>query len=231
MEFRGVLHGERPCMAAYRMGRIAKKGGNGMESRHWEDLESRLRRDRERIGIALADERWVREAFRAWTHHLRCDGGTLSHDHEDALAVGMGVSLAIRDALIVSLVSGPEGCDERRMVAFASRPHDPPNVRVMYRILRRAFDDEDAVLDVDRCRRGLVMIDGIMSRVPGRLRAQPMALSGYIHWWMGEKRGLGLARAALAIDGTCSLAAIVTSAYDRDIFPANAVARSTGRTG
>ncbi|MDN6485079.1 MAG: DUF4192 domain-containing protein, partial [Bifidobacterium mongoliense] len=153
-----------------------------MESRHWEDLESRLRRDRERIGIALADERWVREAFRAWTHHLRCDGGTLSHDHEDALAVGMGVSLAIRDALIVSLVSGPEGCDERRMVAFASRPHDPPNVRVMYRILRRAFDDEDAVLDVDRCRRGLVMIDGIMSRVPGRLRAQPMALSGYIHW-------------------------------------------------
>ena len=194
----------------------------GFDGEAWAATRRQLKDMRMERGIAAADALWVERPFHAWLRNLDCGDHDLSHAEMSALAVGMAESLAIRDALIVSLVTQRGVCDEKRMISFAARPHDPRNVSGMYRMLQRAFDDADAALDHDRCRTGLAMMKVIYSSVPVFLQTQPLALMGYIHWWMGDDEGLPYALDALQRDVKCTLASIVRSAYEHDIRPANA---------
>jgi hypothetical protein len=57
--------------------------------------------------------------------------------------------------------------------------------------------------------------------VAGRFKVQPLAVAGYILWWMGEGKALEYALRALGLDQGCTLAAIVCSALEQGVGPAN----------
>lgn len=211
--------------------RLVGKVNDDERERHWDELAAQLRTNRREHGIAPADAQWVRIPFRTWLTCLDRYSTSLDPTHGEALAVGMRESLAMRDALIVSLVAQRGLCDEEMMIGFASRPHDPDNVRRMYRLLEQAFEDEDAVLDLRRCRTGIAMIRTIADQAPNRFRAQPLAFIGYIRWWMGSENGLPAALEALSVDHSCTLASIVRTAYEHDIHPANARRRAAAQPG
>jgi hypothetical protein len=222
----GLEKPERP------KGRGAQETGEPKESRRPRDKETDentrcetlarcFRKQRREHGIAQADAAWVEQPFAVWMRRLDGDGSCPSTQDLEALAVGMAEALAIRDALIVSLVAGRGQCDKRRMVAFASRPHDPRNARSMYRLLRSAFEDEHAALDRRRCHAGVAMMRDMADAVAGRFKVQPLAVAGYILWWMGEGKALEYALRALGLDQGCTLAAIVCSALEQGVGPAN----------
>ncbi|MCI1219382.1 MAG: DUF4192 domain-containing protein [Bifidobacterium sp.] len=205
-----------------------------------EELESKARSFREQRrekGVSQADADWIARPFAAWLRGLEPEDAAkhrhavLERETMAALAVGMAETLSIRDALIVSLVAGAEQCSERRMVDFAVHPHDPRNTRNMYRLLRSAFDDAQVPLDRQRCINGVRMMLSIAGAAPRRFGVQPYAVTAYILWWMGEQSASRYVRKALGLDSRCTLAAIVHSALEHDIGPANRGKKHRGREG
>jgi hypothetical protein len=195
-----------------------------------EELETQaqlFREQRRYKGVAQADADWIARPFASWMRGLETAAVASQHEtvleREDMamLAVGMAETLSIRDALIVSLVAGAGQCSERRMVAFAAHPHDPRNARAMYRLLRGAFEDEQAPLDRRRCRAGVGMMLDVAQFTSGRFGVQPLAVAGYILWWLGDSSALRYALEALDRDDRCTLAAIICSALEHGIGPVN----------
>jgi hypothetical protein len=190
-------------------------------SRELEEAVERFRTSRRDLGVAQADGQWVRRPFTIWMDNLDNGIGLLDGETLLAFAVGMSETLSIRDAVIVSLVVGKEQCGLQRMVSFACKPHDPRNVRSMYRLLQQAFNDEHVHIDHNRCSTGLSMMSSVADAIPGRFRVQPLAIMGYVCWWLGKEQALQYALQALALDEDCTLAAIVCSALKQGIRPAN----------
>ena len=81
--------------------------------------------------------------------------------------------------------------------------------------------DAAAHPDMARCGHGIGMLLDIIAMVPESYHVQPLAVTGYILWWLGDDRAMPCAAIrALAIDEGCSLAAIVCSAVHRHVGPA-----------
>ena len=72
-------------------------------------------------GPHVADAAWVDEPFDDWLAMLH-EGKPLARTSMLALAVGMDQTLAVRDALIVSIVGGADGARKAVLMDFASRP-------------------------------------------------------------------------------------------------------------
>lgn len=182
-------------------------------------LDRRLREDRRDRGPKAADAAWVDGPFDDWLAMLR-DGADIGRPSMLALAVGMNQTLAIRDALIVSIVGGPEGVGKEALMDFASRPHAPEVCSRMGRLLTAAFTDEHGGLDESRCRAAVRALKDMIGIVPERYQVQPLTVSAYVLWWLGDGEAVECALKALSIDGRCSLAAIVLGAMRRGIYPA-----------
>lgn len=170
--------------------------------------------------MRTADAAWVERPFEDWARCLTGLSGELQEGSGNALAVGMAETLSIRDALIVSLVAGGEAMGTTAMIEFASRPHDPKNVNLMCRLLAGAFEDEHALPDMARSRLGIHALEPMLRLRPERFRVQPAAVIAYVSWWAADARSASYALQALAIDGNCTLAAIVLSALEHGIRPA-----------
>ena len=170
-------------------------------------------------GMCDAIRMYLREPLDHWMETLRC-GGDLGRADMAALAVGMSRTLAIRDALLISITLDEERCPREFLLDFASRPMLPRNARRLEELLSASFHDAAAHPDMARCGRGIGMLLDIIAMVPESYHVQPLAVTGYILWWLGDDRAMPCAMRALAIDEGCSLAAIVCSAVHRHVGPA-----------
>lgn len=206
-----------------RQRRPEQSGLNEVEDVHLavriEELGARLREERRERGPHEADAEWMDTPLDDWLAVLRGEG-ELPRPSMLALAVGMDQTLAIRDALIVSLVAGTDGLVKQVLMDFASRPHEPEVCSRMGAMLTGAFTDAHGSLDLVRCEFGLNALRSIVTLVPRRYRIQPLTIMAYVSWWKGDADAADYALRALAIDERCSLAAIVLSAIRRGVYPA-----------
>lgn len=73
-------------------------------------------------GMCDAIRMYLREPLDHWMETLRC-GGDLGRADMAALAVGMSRTLAIRDALLISIIIDEERCPREFLLDFASTAH------------------------------------------------------------------------------------------------------------
>ena len=196
-----------------------------VDPRKLEDAARRLTSARRHLGIAQADADWVEQPFEDWLGCLGSTGTMLGQESVIRFASGMLHSLAIRDALIISVVARSNGdgtspCSTALLVGFASRPHDPMNVERMGDLLAEAFEDKEARADALRCGNALAILASMVEILPDEYTVQPLAIMAYIAWWMGSDEASVLAFRALDRDEGCTLAAIVCSALRHGIWPA-----------
>jgi hypothetical protein len=174
-------------------------------------------------GVKAADRDYCTTPCAQWLDSLNAGRDQTSLETRQRLTAGMSVSLAIRDALILSTVDA--GCSLDAMLDFAADPHAPRTARRMYHTLRTAFDDPlwapdqrrvDTALDIlDAMRRDLTQEHG-----EENYAVQPLAMSAYLRWWTEKPGACEKAMRALAIQPNTTLAAIVLTALDHDIKPA-----------
>ncbi|MGO1260942.1 MAG: hypothetical protein ACTMHX_04645 [Bifidobacterium mongoliense] len=174
-------------------------------------------------GYERAVREWCEPLFRAWLDSLANATDTTGAHTRLALAAGMHESLAIRDALIVSVVTDIDDLDT--MLDMAARPHEPRNVSIMCQSLAAAFDDPDAKPDTAKSAAATEMLETTVreldaSHAAGAFLSQPEAFSAYIQWWNHQPARARLsAQSALVHDENTTLAAIVLTALDHDINP------------
>ena len=188
-------------------------------------LAETLVRSRMKLGLAAADAAWVDRLFDDWLIGLRSTTHVLHRVSASRLAVGMTRSLAIRDSLIISMVSTIEGdhpvaTDKKALIEMASRPHAPHSVQRMSHLLAQTFEDEHMHADPHRCSQGVRMLLQLIALIPKQYAVQLHAVVAYVCWWMGDERAADHARIALEFDERCTLAAIVSSALRHHIAPA-----------
>ncbi len=136
------------------------------------------------------------------------------------LATSMSWTLSMRDALLVSIIIDEERAPREYLMGFIERPMLASNARRLEKLLNESFRDPHARPDMERCERGMDMLFQMFFMVPKEYRAQPLAVIGYILWWLGRDAGAAqCALDALEADEGCSLAAIVYSACRRHIGP------------
>lgn len=185
-----------------------------------ERLAVAYRADRRERGPRTADGEWAGGAIDDWVDNLTGARRRLRPVSVDALTVGMAETLAVRDALIVSLVTGGDGLDKAVLMDFVRRPHTPRACGRMGGMLSRAFRDPAGRPDRSRCLKGVAMLEHMAAGAPDRFRVQPLAAIAYVRWWNGDASAMGHALQALALDGRCSLASIVLGALRRGMYPA-----------
>lgn len=198
------------------------RDGSGDDGRpaRLERMAAAYRDDRRERGPRVADREWVDRAIDDWLDNLRGGRRRLRRRSADALTVGMAETLAVRDALLVSLVTGRDGLDKAVLMDFACRPHAPHVCGRMGGMLSGEFRDPDGRPDRTRCRRGVAMLEDMAACAPDRFRVQPLTAVAYVLWWNGDDAAACYAMRALALDGGCSLAAIVLGALRRGMYPA-----------
>lgn len=177
-----------------------------------------FRAQRRRMGVENSDEAWFSGPLDEWLACLEGEREGLERESVAELAAGMHEKLALRDALIVSLLCA--GSQRAKLLELGARPHRPGSVAYLSRAMGDAFRDPKAVPDADRCERGLRVLGQIVRAVPADFRVQPMAIIAYVLWWMGDPRSVAYAALAAAGDGRCTLAGIVLSAVEQGIAPA-----------
>lgn len=193
-----------------------------------ERLEDQLVEDCKSLGMAESIRDFLQEPFSEWMDELadESSGGDdsspecrLSRNGAGALAIAMQQTMAVRDALLVSII-----VDERRssrdfLMGFMANPTLPGNTRHLEESLNGSFRDASRKPDTKRCDNGVNMMFDIIGMVPERYHVQPLAIISYVLWWMGDERAMLCAMRALALDENCSLAAIICSAAHRHIGP------------
>lgn len=225
----GDMVGRRRSLSA-----VDSMGVSGSRKRWKEDdllaLAARLRERRLREGMGRADAQWVDGAFAQWRSGL--EGGRFPDgDSMAALAVAMTQSLAVRDALLMSLVASDEARESATMRRFVIHPHDADSTRLMCRLLGRAFEDVQAHPDRAVCQAGLSMLWAMVDAVPDRFAVQPLAMVAYVLWWSHDDRAGNHAVRALSLDPGCTLAGIVMRALEHGIHPAWCRERPCGSEG
>ena len=183
----------------------------------FDDAVQLLRERRRAMGASQADALWFADPLHAWMTRLDA-GGTLDRGSVVMLAAGMRETLAMRDALVVSVIDAE--ADEGTLVSMASRPHERDNVRRLGRMVEGTFSDTSYRPDSGRCGRGVAMLEGIVGEAPERFHAQPLAALAYLTWWSCAGGAAGYALRALALHPRCTLAAIVLAAEEHGITPA-----------
>ena len=192
-----------------------------------EDMTEHLRRARREQGPERANREWMEGPLDEWLDHLDDGDDDLDDEVMAALAVGMNETLAIRDALILSLVSRCGECDRDVMMDILSRPAAPEVALTVRDLMYDSFGDAWHP-DMERCRTGIAMFDRMAMLVPHRLAAQPLASIAYILWWVEDPRAPMYAMRSLEADGECSLATLILYAADRDARPCDERGRMRG---
>ncbi len=174
-----------------------------------ERLEDQLVEDCKSLGMAESIRDFLQEPFSEWMDELADESSgdddsspecRLSRNGAGALAIAMQQTMAVRDALLVSII-----VDERRssrdfLMGFMANPTLPGNTRHLEESLNGSFRDASRKPDTKRCDNGVNMMFDIIGMVPERYHVQPLAIISYVLWWMGDERAMLCAMRALALD-------------------------------
>lgn len=182
-------------------------------------LVGQLREERRERGPEAGNNEWMDGPLDEWLDNI--DHGRVDLDEETmaAIAVGMHEVLAMRDALILSLIVDRAACDRDTLMAILSRPRTPPVSALVRDLMTAAFEGDDGP-DMDRCQAGVTMFSAMACLMPLSMTAQPFAAIAYVLWWLGDCRAPVYALRSLAADEGCTLAAIVLGAAERGLGPA-----------
>lgn len=183
-----------------------------------EKLSNDFRANRRKQGRRTADKQWLEEAIGQWAQRLETETDELDNDAQFALTVAMNDTLAVRDALIVSLVADEHKVNRDQLMEFAITPHSEHAKSYMKQLLTESF--ESLSPNKARCYAGLNMLADMVDSMPTPYDVQPLAIMAYVLWWMGDSRAAVVALHCLSKDEDCSLAAMVFSAVDRGVRPA-----------
>ena len=188
-----------------------------------ERIRDGIERDCARRGTSAAMRDLIEGPFMRWMDAMgdaRTEHGALDRADMMTIAAAMDRTLAVRDALIVSIILGEEDAPREFLLDFIARPMLPRNARRLEDLLGKSFRDAARRPGKARCDQGIDMLFDIIGVVPERYQVQPLAVIAYVLWWMGDERAMLCALRALALDEGCSLAAIVCSALHRHVGPA-----------
>lgn len=164
-------------------------------------------------------------AFDEWLDGLDTPQATLTKHNMEILAKSMRKSMALRDAMLLSVIcAGNLEYDKGKLRDYAAAPRIPNHQLSEWceRMMKWSFahagheTDRDKVLNASRM---LVDIVDTVEDTDLKLQAQPLAIISYILWWMGDERAMLAVMRALAVDEECSLAAIVAAAIHGDQWP------------
>ncbi|MBM6699484.1 DUF4192 domain-containing protein [Bifidobacterium pullorum subsp. saeculare] len=193
-------------------------------------LATRLREERRRLGPGQACRCWLDGPLDDWLDCLAQgtwpDGRTLAY-----LTVGASQVLAIRDAIILSLVVSPGLTGRDELLDFASRPAERRVARRMADLLTQALYEPQARACAARLEHGVAALERAADLLPPQLAAQTLAACAYALWWADDADADAEARRCLEADPDCSLAAMVLAAIGHGITPARLAARRRAGAG
>lgn len=178
---------------------------------------------RRNLGVESADKQWMSEPIAHWCYNLLTNEEgykVLNQSTRMVLAMGMSETLALRDAIIVSLLCPKKTLTQASIVCLSYQPHSKNSIKTMYQAIDAAFTDSTTRPDQTRCTVGMRMLTEIIDCVPKSYREQPFAIAAYIHWWLGDCEGVRYANQALAINEECTLASIIKFAFIHEVQPA-----------
>lgn len=161
-------------------------------------------------------------AFDEWLDGLDTPQATLTKHSMEILAKSMRKSMALRDAMLLSVIcaGNPEyAADKLRDYAAAPRIPNHQLSEWCERMMKWSFAHAGHETGKDKVVNASRMLVGIVGTVDLKLQTQPLAIISYILWWMGDGRAMLTAMRALAADEECSLAAIVAAAIHGDLWP------------
>ena len=183
-------------------------------------LDSRIREH----GASSAVNDWCTPLYRSWLSSLYHGQDATSVDTRLRLAAGMHSRLAIRDALILSVVTDID--DELGMLDCAANPHEPATVSMLTDALERAFNNPDAQPVRRKADTALAILTAMRHDIDATganpaYQSQPIATSAYLEWWLNKPVcAVRDAQLALACEPDTTLAAIVLAAVNQGIQPA-----------
>jgi hypothetical protein len=170
-------------------------------------------------GVEAGDARYIDGMLDQWHAYLK-HPDTFSDATRQALfdriAVGVANTLSIRDMLLVDALKPRMKTVER----FAIAPHDPKNVKKMYRTLSAIFNGPDTGYDLDHLTRVSETCRQMAESQQREYQSQPYAMAAYLEWFAGhDDEANRLASTALGIDKELTLASIVIAANLQNIHP------------
>ncbi|BDR54791.1 hypothetical protein KIMH_09020 [Bombiscardovia apis] len=180
------------------------------------------RMNRREHGVCEADREWMREPIKLWCHEITGGQESIAADSSPlmAIAVGMSETLPIRDAIIISMLCPRSMLSYKDLLRLCAEPYAQGNVQILCQSIDCAFTDPSMHPDVERCRNGLDLLDVMVTAMPDAYHEQPLAIMGYISWWLNREEGLDYAYQALQLNPQCTLASIITTAYQHGVKPA-----------
>lgn len=157
-------------------------------------------------------------AFDEWLDGLQTEHPTLSKKAMETLAESMRKNMAVRDALLMSVIcAGHPEYDTDKLREYAINPTRHEHLTEWCeRMMKWSLTNAGHETDKNKVAKAVKMLDDIAETVDIKLQAQPFAIIAYTLWWMGDSRAMLPAMRALAIDDECTLAALVVSAIHGD---------------
>ncbi|PLS30476.1 hypothetical protein Uis1B_1621 [Bifidobacterium margollesii] len=204
-----------------------KQRRGGMTGRHadggvidedtLDGLQRELRAHRRAQGASMADRRWFCRIVDDWEGLLAGAVRTVDDDVLAFLCVGMGETMAMRDAILLSIMDGT-AADE--LIELVANPHSAQSVALVCDTLTQGFRSAKPPADRRRMMRGIEALALLVSKVPQSYAVQPLTVLGYMLWWTGsDEPAMACSLQALGIDPDCTLAAIVANAVSRGVRP------------
>lgn len=169
----------------------------------------------------IAKAKWnsLVEPLEQWLCAIQSASGSLSDESTKALDRGMKRSITLRDLIIISLL-GDDHCRELDwMRRIFDNPYASSSVQMIRSNLENAFAHADDPSIRSRCERGLAVLEQASLSLEESGGAALLAVITYIRWWMGDTSAYAWAQACLQRDSSCTLASIILSALEHDMFP------------
>ncbi|MFT8359240.1 hypothetical protein [Bifidobacterium aquikefiri] len=162
----------------------------------------------------------VATPLKEWLTLIQSSSGTLSEESIRVLDVGMKRSITLRDLLIISLLGDEECRNPEHIRTIFDNPYAPSSVQIIRNNLEEAFAHATDMEIRSRCNRGLAILEHAAGHIDNPKGASLLAIITYVKWWMGDHSAYIWAQACLKCDPSCTLASIILSALEHDMFPA-----------
>ncbi len=193
-----------------------------IEKGEYKRIRDAIIEDRKERGIKISDEQWFTVPLTHWVKTINNSSVEITPRDLLCLMVGISDNLALRDALVISILSV---CTVNQLVGLTTHPHRETSVELICNALEPAFRDKNVDPRTTESARAAVLITVLtwvcLPKTDLIYTIQPLAMLAYIAWWQGKaERSVDLGECALRIDPQCCLAKITVAASQIGIKPA-----------